>query len=294
MFVKYQHIERLGVQETENILDGITHVFYKIDGTNGSVWMEDGELKAGSRNRELSLENDNAGFYAYILQSDKYKKFFEQFPNHRLFGEWLVPHSLKTYREDAWRRFYVFDVMDANGKYIPYDHYHRELSEYGIDYIPPLAIGRNITNDNIYHMLEKAGQFLVEDGKGNGEGIVIKNYDWENKYGRQVWAKVIANEFKEIHHKEMGAPEINGTQLIEEKIIEEFFTDAFIDKEKAKLELEVDGWSSQLIPKLLGITFYEFLQEELHHVLKKYKNPTINFMLLNKLAINKVKKRIGL
>ena len=36
-FVKYQHVERLGTDETEGILDGIVYVFYKIDGTNGSV-----------------------------------------------------------------------------------------------------------------------------------------------------------------------------------------------------------------------------------------------------------------
>ena len=31
-------------------------------------------------------------------------------PTHRLFGEWLIPHRLRTYRDDAWKRFYVFDV----------------------------------------------------------------------------------------------------------------------------------------------------------------------------------------
>lgn len=39
-FLKYQHIERLNTQETEGITDGICHIFYKIDGTNASVWME--------------------------------------------------------------------------------------------------------------------------------------------------------------------------------------------------------------------------------------------------------------
>lgn len=36
MFIKYQHLERLGNQETNGILDGEVYVFPKIDGTNAS------------------------------------------------------------------------------------------------------------------------------------------------------------------------------------------------------------------------------------------------------------------
>ena len=38
MFVKYQHIERFGTQETEGIENGTCYVFPKIDGTNASLW----------------------------------------------------------------------------------------------------------------------------------------------------------------------------------------------------------------------------------------------------------------
>ena len=63
-FRKYQHIERFGTDEVDGIEFGKCYIFYKIDGTNGSVWLDnDGNLKAGSRNRELTLENDNARFY---------------------------------------------------------------------------------------------------------------------------------------------------------------------------------------------------------------------------------------
>ena len=37
-FVKYQHVERLGVDEVDGIELGVCHVFPKIDGTNSSVW----------------------------------------------------------------------------------------------------------------------------------------------------------------------------------------------------------------------------------------------------------------
>ena len=58
-FVKYQHVEKYGTAETEGIQHGMCYIFPKIDGTNGSIWVDFPDIKAGSRNRELTLENDN-------------------------------------------------------------------------------------------------------------------------------------------------------------------------------------------------------------------------------------------
>lgn len=92
-FKKYQHIERFGKPDVYTIENGECYVFPKIDGTNSSVWLENGEIKAGSRNRELSLDNDNAGFYNYIINDNSILNYLTKHPTHRLFGEWLVPHS---------------------------------------------------------------------------------------------------------------------------------------------------------------------------------------------------------
>lgn len=68
MFHKYQHIERLGTTEVSGILDGECYIFPKIDDTNGQVWMEDGQIKVGSRKGEITSEDDNARFAKYILE----------------------------------------------------------------------------------------------------------------------------------------------------------------------------------------------------------------------------------
>ncbi len=294
-FNKYQHIERFGNDEVEGIEFGKCFVFYKIDGTNGSVWLNDeGNIKAGSRNRELTLEKDNADFYAYILQSEKIKKYIKKHPTHRLFGEWLVPHSIKTYRQDAWRKFYIFDVAlhkdDETEEYLPYEIYKPLLDEFDLDYVPPLAELKNPTEETLIKLLDKTGQFLVEDGKGNGEGIVIKNYDFYNKYERQTWAKIVSNEFKEKHAKAMGASITNQAEIIEEKIIIKYCTEAFIEKEYQKIVNEKQGWRSQYIPMLLSRVFYELINEETWHFIKEFHNPKINFKTLNALTIQKVKE----
>lgn len=294
-FKKYQHIERFGTDEVQGIEIGNTYIFPKIDGTNSSLWLNDeGILCAGSRNRQLSLENDNAGFFDYIVnKSDlKFLNYLLKHPNHRLYGEWLIPHSLKTYRNDAWRRFYIFDVcIDKDNdsvEYIPYDIYKPMLEEFNFDYIPPIAVIKNGSYEYFINCLEKNG-FLIEDGKGYGEGIVIKNYDFYNKYKRQTWAKIVTNEFKEKHHKKMGTPIVETEKMIEERIIDEFCTESFINKEFSKIINEMDGWQSKYIPMLFGRIFNELIKEEMWNILKKFKNPTINFKTLNTLMINKIK-----
>src|SRR5574344_2705502 len=222
-FRKYQHIERFGTDEVENINIGKCYIFPKIDGTNSSCWLNaDGELRCGSRNRELTIEKDNAGFYAAMIKNENIINYLKAHPTHRIFGEWLVPHTLKTYRADAWRKFYVFDVAIDNDElergleYIPYDVYAPMLEEFGIEYIAPLRIVKNGDYEYFVHCLE-VNDYLIEDGKGVGEGIVIKNYNFYNRYGRQTWAKIVRAEFKEKNRRVMGAPETEKI-MFEEKI----------------------------------------------------------------------------
>lgn len=291
-FKKYQKLERFGRTNVENIEIGKCVIFPKLDGTNGSCWLRDGELKAGSRNRELTLDNDNAGFYAHLMNNENIKAYLKKNPKHRLYGEWLVPHSLKTYKDKAWKRFYIFDVCidreDGSVEYLPYNIYKELLDEFELDYIPPLGIITNASYEQLIHYLDK-NNFLIEDGQGNGEGVVIKNYDYVNRFGNQVWAKIVTSEFKEKHIKKMGAPEIIN-RGVEDEIINEYFTEAFIEKEFAKFTLENDGFNSKDIPKLFEKIWYEFITEESWNMIKQYKKPTINYSLLYGLCINKIKE----
>ncbi|QKZ15211.1 RNA ligase family protein [Spirosoma sp. KUDC1026] len=182
-FTKYPHLERFGATEVHQIELGECYVFPKIDGTNASLWIEDGQLQAGSRTRHLTLEQDNAGFYAWAKEQINLLDYFAENPNHRLFGEWLVPHSLRTYRDAAWRNFYVFDVAIDTPEglaFLPYESYRVQLEAHGIEYIPAISKIKNASYEQLVAQLAK-NVYLIEDGKGAGEGIVIKNYDYKNR-----------------------------------------------------------------------------------------------------------------
>lgn len=288
-FQKYMHLERLGTSEVDGITVGTCYVFPKLDGTNASVWLgEDGKIHAGSRNRELSEGADNAGFYNAITKSAAIKVYLQEFPHHILYGEWLVPHTLKTYREDAWRRFYVFDVFcKKTQRMLPYEEYKGALVDYGLDFIVPMAIIKNGTPDQFQEQIQKNVYYVTE---GIGEGIVIKNYDFVNRYGRTIWAKLIATQFKEQHHAAMGAPVIES-DFVEDRIVNKYVTKELVDKCHAKIVNEHSGeWSSRMIPQLLGMVFYDLVKEETWEFMKAFKHPTINFKHLQHFCNVKVKE----
>lgn len=291
-FEKYQHIERFGNIETEGIDIGECWIFPKIDGTNGTVFLNDnGDIQAGSRNRGLTLGRDNAGFYAHVITNDLLKRFFQDYPTWRIFGEWLVPHTLRTYREDAWYKFYVFDVTrpkDDSYEYLEYNHYAPIFKAYAIEHIPPIRVVENPSIEKLNLLLEQ-NTYLIQDGKGSGEGIIIKNYGYRNKYGRQTWAKIVKNEFKDKHWHSERIPE-KDKATPEQLIVAKYVNKVLIEKEFAKIESEQNGWTSAYIPRLLQTVYYCLVKEDGWNFIKELKNPTIDFKKLMQLTIYKVKQ----
>jgi hypothetical protein len=291
-FIKYQHLERYGNTEVEGIEVGTCYVFPKLDGTNSSVWMDPTKLvpfSCGSRNRELSIDNDNAGFMNAMVDDVSVVTYIYANPEHVLYGEWLVPHTLKTYNDDAWRKFYVFDVYDRNKeRLLSYDEYSEGLVAAGINVIAPIAIIKNGSIDHFTECLSKS-HYLVKDGEGAGEGVVIKNYDYKNKYGRQTWAKIVSNEFKAKHHIVMGAPVIGG-EIVEEKIAAKYVTQSLVDKVEAKIVNEMGGWSSKYIPRLINTVWYDVVTEETWNFVKEFKNPKVDFKVLLHYVTAKIKE----
>ena len=301
-FKKYMHLERFGHREVKGINLGTCHIFPKLDGTNSSLWLDDNEeatlenavasrLRAGSRTRTLTLVADNAGFYCWAITQPNLIRYLEDHPKHRLYGEWLVPHTLKTYRADAWKRFWIFDVSVEGKQFekcVPYEEYAPELEKYGLDYITPICKVENPSEEWLYGFLDRAN-FLVEDGKGHGEGIVIKNYNFSSPDGSQTWAKIVRQEFKEQNVKAFGINNITLTDPVEARIVDKFLTESMIDKIYAKIVVENGGWDSKCIPRLLETCFYDLIMEEMWSILKEFKVPTVNFRSMKMYTTQKIK-----
>ena len=326
-YVSYTHVERLAHPNAEGLLMGECYVFPKLDGTNAVLWhpSDTGGIACGSRRRDLSKEgaDDNAGFRAAMQERwdsgalDEVFDFIGQ--DMLIYGEWLVPHSLKTYREEAWYQYYIFDVRHPETfVYQHYDDWGPQLRALGMNVLEPLAIIKNPTEEDITHVRDTANTYLIEENEGLGEGVVVKNYAFRNHVGKQVWGKSVRNDFKEKALREHGSPEREGSFQVEKEIAEEYVTKAFVEKTRAKVEnstLEEAGlgWHEesrpadaddherqrkrmleekrgQLIPRLLQTVYQELIIEETASFAKKFKDPTVSFKKLRAFTIAQVKK----
>lgn len=282
-FRPYIHIEKYGETSVKNIDIGECYIFPKIDGSNGCIYMgDDGQIKAGGRKRELTLEQDNKGFYQYVLEQDAIKNYLDTHYGycHIIYGEWLIQHTIRTYTTDAWEHFYVFDIFnEKTNEYIPYEEYAPMLDKHGIKYIKPITKLTNPTKQDIIDQLDKA-TFL--NGDKAGEGIVIKNYD------KKLVAKIVSSEFREQHEKTFYKKKDEPTTPLEQRIAEYFTTTALCEKEYAKI-MNSDGKYSEI--KLCNIVYYNLIKDDGWQIIKKYKDPIIDYNKLKYYIFEVVKQK---
>lgn len=288
-YKSYQHIEKLGNKEVEGILKGKCSIQPKIDGTNGVVWLgDDGIIHAGSRNRDLSLDNDNAGFYNTVIKDDNIRKYLLDHKDHYLYGEWLVPHTIRYYHPESWKHFYVFDIFSYDRGYIPYDEYSKELDKYGISYIPEIISIDNPTMEDLTKYLKETKYLIPEDKMS--EGIIIKNYEYRNQYGRCTYAKIVAEEFFNTKSVLRMKNHEAKDKTSEKDIITMMLSEPLIRKEFAKIKLAYpDIRRQELIGRTLNTIFHVFIHEELLDYIEK-KKPLINFYYLKKECDERIKE----
>ena len=292
-FMKYMHVERIDKDNLEvmGLLDGDVYVQPKIDGTNTSVWYADGMLHFGKRTQEMGDGDDNRGVKEKYLKDERYINLLKEHPNWTLYGEWLVPHTIKTYSATAWKILYIFDVAECDDygifkRWIPYDEYSPVLNGYNIEHIPVIATLTNATIDELKEIASTVN-FCME-GDGVGEGIVVKRYDYINPFGRTVWGKIVNSEFK-VKSRSICKGDEN---IMEQKIVDDMLTPEFILKEIAKIKEEELPYD-KMIPKAIGVIPYVFISEEIMTIIKKYKKPIIDFNKLYKLIQQRVKEQMG-
>lgn len=320
-FRRYESLKHINHRAVEGIDIGTVYIFPKLDGANAQIWMDEiGQLCWGSRNRCVGVLTENVtdetlddlqGLGRWVVDHrTALQDFFFLNPKCRLYGEWLVRHTLKTYRESAWNQFYAFDVYhDGTGKYLPFENWSSIVAdELGIPVVYPLCIIENPSEGQIRHQVD-VNTYLIEDGAGIGEGIVVKNYEWVALDGKQTWMKVVRNEFKEDSKREFGTTEIGGEFQVEVAIAERYVTPELVGKVRAKILFDIDqregiskvdpaNWQQiiaaenrgELIPRLLETVFHDLIEDFIWLAIKDMKNPTIDFKRLRAQSIAQTKK----
>ena len=180
----------------------------KIDGSNTSIFNDDGKLRLFSRTQEIT--EDKTNFQDFIkFVKDNETKILEVLPNeYVMFGEWLGQAKI-TYNTKAKQgkipSYYVFDVAskieNMNDENEIKRHYlaPSESKEYakkiGFEFVP--TIEESIELNNFEELIEKyvENQKSLIDSESIREGIVVKTVDGIKR------VKIVAQQFSEVKHK---------------------------------------------------------------------------------------------
>lgn len=271
---KYIDIERVKESYASTFEIGEPIVIQtKIDGSNASIAYDSktNSLVAFSRRQALNEMNTLNGFWNYV-QSLDIKTFAEVLGDrYIIFGEWLVPHSVK-YPEDMYKKFYMFDVWDRETEqYLTQEDslaIFDRLKYYIPNYVQTLYNGPFISWE---HTLA----FLKENIYGEApcmEGIVIKRQDklWSKSSRLPYYVKVVNEKFSEVHSSKPKIidPEKLAAREAEQAVVEEVVTKRRIQKMLQKFEednlipSDWGGESMKQISKLLPKAVYEDCRKE--------------------------------
>lgn len=304
-YKSFTHVERLGKEETDGILNGVCYISPKLDGTNALVWYQDGEIHAGSRTRKLTVENDNAGFYAWVNSDDEEAtQLREMLKDNRhliVYGEFGVGKvaNIKDYDERAHGKLWIFDMYDTIQQcYVHPDIVTTVCDSCGLrEYrLPSLAI-KNPSMEDIAAYAED-NKFLLSNANHPGEGVVIRNPNFRNKWGNYVIAKFVRDEY--LQRKAQKENKSVSKRLdCEQEIIDYYVTDAELAKAKAKVTLtlgleEFDNKNSKCVGMFLNLVFNDAVLAEITDICKRWKRPVINFQELNNLCNIKAREYVGL
>lgn len=289
MFIKYPSIIGYYKDEVKHIFDGNVGVIQeKIDGANLSVWKEDGQLHIASRNNEIynpevgQVTGFN-GAVEYVLKHEGINKLLDEYPNNRLYFEWLVKHTVK-YNDDAYKKAYLIDIVDENGEYLDPVLTNGLCNKYGID------------KPHIFHH----GEITLEEVKKHsgkstlgerGEGVVIKVEGFKDSFCNRCHVKYVTDEFKEVMHSSGSANAIREPS--EDLITEKYCTEGRVRKIMNKLTIELETTTGEKLdkkhtPRLTGLVYHDVIREECWDIQKEFN--VISFKALQKAIFNKSKE----
>ncbi len=282
-FKAYPKIHRLGKEEVEDILIGKVLVQEKIDGANVSMWWDEetNMVRCGSRTRELPLDESFNGFQECVRANGKISTALATQPKLRLFGEWLVKHTI-TYPDTAYRKIYLFDVYDEEGEYYWNQDKVAELAamldlEYPQLFTPAPVF---LKTDEIKEFVGKS--FVA----ANGEGVVIKNEGFKNKFGDLVYAKLVHEKFKETNAIVFGGNNKHSEAYNEMYIVNKYCTLGRVQKNMQKLQnITEKRLDMEHTSQVAGTCYHDMITEDIWEIVKKIK--VIDFTRLQRLSMKK-------
>jgi hypothetical protein len=209
----YPKVWALGHPNTDGIFDGPVAVQEKIDGSQFSFGVANGELHLRSKGAVVFLENAGGlfGGAARTAHALHEKGLLKEGYVYR--GEVIAKpkHNTLAYARVPEGNIILFDVDTGLERRMGAFELREEAKRIGLETVPTFYVGMVRSAKELLEFLERESIL----GGTKIEGVVVKNYAKFLEDGKQVMGKFVSEEFKERHQKEWKRGNPGGKDLVE-------------------------------------------------------------------------------
>lgn len=276
----YTDIIRYGKGCTNGVIqdgDDIS-ITEKLDGANAS-FIKDEENRMGitcySRNLPLDENNRLRGYYDWV-KDNMIPLLDEVNPDYRYYGEWLCSHKV-VYKDEYYHKFYMFSIWDEKKqRYVSDAIVTSEAKRLGIETTPYFYQGKYISFEHLMSFVGKSDMTLIPD---TGEGIVVKNINYLDAHGRQMFVKLVSERFAELQVQKLPKnPNVN-IALID--LIKSVLTAARVEKilyklvDEGLIEEDFDLQDMGKVLRAIGTRVYDDIMKEESDLFIEYEEAMI-------------------
>ena len=189
----YPSIYALGHKAIEGIFDGPVLVEEKVDGSQFSMGIIDGELCCRSKNKDLILDAPEKMF----LRAIETARALDLHPDWVYRCEFLAKpkHNTLVYGRVPAQHLIVYDIQVGLEDYMGYEDKRREAERLGLECVPLLHYG-------VVADMAQLNEFLSRESVLGGttiEGVVVKNYALMTAEKKAAMGKYVSERFKEAN-----------------------------------------------------------------------------------------------
>ncbi len=216
MLNSYGSIYTLGHIAVADIFNGEVEVTEKVDGSQISFGMIDGELCIRSKNQQMFLGANNGMFNLAVEKIEAAAPNLH--PGWIYRGEFFLKpkHNTLAYERVPKNNIMIYDIEKGVGTsdFLRWRDRIAESIRIGFEPIPVFFIGPECNLDWIKEYLKKDSIL----GGVKVEGVVVKNYNQFTEDKKVAKAKFVSSEFQEKHVKEWKKENPTRKDIVSELI----------------------------------------------------------------------------
>lgn len=210
-FHKYSKLFAIGHRGIANIFLDEVLVEEKIDGSQISFGVFNGEIKIRTRSAILEIEAPEKMFLKAVESIKELAPILTDGWTYR--GEYLQKpkHNCLAYSRVPEKHIILWDISDGHKSYLPYEAKFAEAQRIGLECVPAFFRGMITTPEQFKSFLNTTSVL----GGQNIEGVVVKNYSRFGIDGSVMMGKYVSELFKEVHQGSFRSQNPTNGDVIE-------------------------------------------------------------------------------